>query len=218
MMLTAWVARSVLKRRLLRTGLFAFLLATGSGMSYADDLQDILQILAAKPIVRANFEQDKTLPALKKPLHSEGHLLFSRTRGMLWYLQKPVVAELVMTPNRLLQKTAHTQSSLTLGQSPYAAAIGLLLQLQNGDAEKIQHAFNVISAHKTGANWTLVLSPKDRALQKVFAQLQTKGDSYLREIHISEPSGGSTHLRFINPHSDPQLLSDDEQALFSLAD
>lgn len=204
--------------RLQKSGLLALALCFGSQLVHADNLQDILHSLSAKPMVRAGFVQDKSLPALKRPLHSEGHLVFVRSRGMLWLLDKPVNAQLVLTPGKLVQKTAHTQSSLAIGQSPYAAAAGLLLQLQNGDAGKIEQSFNVIRADKTGANWTLVLSPKDKGLQKVFAQLQASGDSYLRDLQISEPGGASTHLRFLDPHSDPQNLSDDEKALFSLAD
>ena len=43
----------------------------------ADELQSILQMLAARPLVRAEFSQEKTLPALEKPLHSEGQLVFA---------------------------------------------------------------------------------------------------------------------------------------------
>lgn len=183
----------------------------------ADDLQDILQTLAAKPLVRAEFSQKKTLPALKKPLHSEGQLVFAGTEGVLLFIRKPVQAQLVITADVLLQKTAHTQTRLRLDQSPYGAAAGIFSQLMNGDAKKLQTTFRVEALEKNGRAWSLSLRPRDNRLQKIFTTLHIRGDDYLRELQISDTGGGETLMRLTGHSTLPAHLNDEEHALLKLA-
>ncbi|MCC6201046.1 MAG: outer membrane lipoprotein carrier protein LolA [Moraxellaceae bacterium] len=183
----------------------------------ADELQSILQMLAARPLVRAEFSQEKTLPALKKPLHSEGQLVFAGKEGVLMFIRKPVAAQLAITPNVLLQKTARTQTRLRLDQSPYGAAAGIFSQLMSGDAKKLQSSFHVEALEKNGITWTLHLRPRDNRLQKLFRKLRISGDAYLRELHISDTSGGETLMRLTEHSSLPASLTDNERELLKLA-
>lgn len=183
----------------------------------ADDLQDILQTLAAKPLVRAEFRQEKTLPALKKPLHSEGQLVFAGKEGVLLFIRKPVQAQLVITPDVLLQKTARTQARLRLDQSPYGAVAGIFSQLMSGDANKLKKTFSVEALEKNGTAWTLSLRPRDSRLQKLFATLRIRGDDYLRELHIHDTSGGETLMHLSGHSTVPARLNDEEHALLTLA-
>lgn len=184
---------------------------------HADDLQDILQTLAAKPLVRAEFSQEKNLPALKKPLHSEGQLVFAGKAGVLLFIRKPVQAQLVITPDVLLQKTAHTQTRLRLDQSPYGAAAGIFSQLMSGDANKLQTIFRVEALEKKGSTWTLSLRPRDPRLKKIFTTLHIRGDDYLRELQISDTGGGETLMRLTGHSTLPAQLNDEEHALLKLA-
>lgn len=190
------------------------------GMSltaHADDLQDILQALAEKPLVRAEFRQEKTLPALKKPLHSEGQLVFAGKEGVLLFIHKPVQAQLVITPGVLLQKTARTQARLRLDQSPYGAVAGIFSQLMSGDAEKLQKTFRVEALERKGNAWALSLRPRDSRLQKLFSSLRICGDNYLRELHIRDTSGGETLMHLSGHSTLPASLNDEEHALLTLA-
>lgn len=198
--------------------LLAILLALCTSLTArADDLQDILQALAAKPLVRAEFRQEKTLPALKKPLHSEGQLVFAGKEGVLLFIRKPVQAQLVITPDILLQKTARTQARLRLDQSPYGAVAGIFSQLMSGDASKLKKTFRVEALEKKGTAWTLSLRPRDNRLQKLFATLRIRGDDYLRELHISDTSGGETLMHLSGHSTLPARLNDEEHALLTLA-
>lgn len=197
--------------------LLVFFTLCASLAARADDLQDILQTLAAKPLVRAEFSQEKTLPALKKPLHSEGQLVFAGKAGVLLFIRKPVQAQLVITPDVLLQKTARTQTRLRLDQSPYGAAAGIFSQLMSGDAKKLQNTFRVEALEKKGSAWTLFLRPRDSRLQKLFATLRIRGDDYLRELQISDTGGGETLMRLTGHSTLPASLNDEEHALLKLA-
>ena len=199
-------------------GLLLVLLTLCASLSVrADELQSILQMLAARPLVRAEFSQEKTLPALKKPLHSEGQLVFAGKEGVLMFIRKPVAAQLAITPNVLLQKTARTQTRLRLDQSPYGAAAGIFSQLMSGDAKKLQSSFHVEALEKNGITWTLHLRPRDNRLQKLFRKLRISGDAYLRELHISDTSGGETLMRLTEHSSLPASLTDNERELLKLA-
>lgn len=180
-------------------------------------LNGVLARLANSPFVRADFQQDKTLPALKRVLRSEGCFLFEHQKGVLWRLQKPVAAELVVTTKRLVQKTARTKSRLELGSSPYGAVVNLMLALLSGDSRVLHENFSVVSVQDNGAHWVLKLRPKDAALQKLFSSLQLNGDRYVRNINMQEAGGSNTVIRFLNPASSPTLTAE-ENALFVLAD
>jgi hypothetical protein len=202
--------------RLSRLALLCTLLLS-SLAARADDLQEVLKVLAAHPLLRTDFSQEKTLPALKKPLHSEGRLIFAGQEGVLLLIKKPVQAQLVITPDVLLQKTARTQTRLRLDQSPYGAMAGIFGQLMSGDVKKLQQSFTVQSVENKGPSWILRLTPRDKRLQKLFKSLRISGDDYLREVQISETGDGETLMRLSAHSTAPASLSDDERALFALA-
>ena len=177
----------------------------------------ILAVLAAKPVVRSEFVQLKTLPSLSKPLQSSGSMLFSKQHGVLWRLQKPVPADLVVTSTKMLQKTARTQSELNLARSPYGSAATLLLQLMSGNEAAVKQAFNVQSVQWQGDSWRIQLAPKQPQLQKMFSGIVAEGDQYVRHIVMAESAGGQTDIRFNTPADQPVQLSTAENALFQLA-
>ena len=177
----------------------------------------ILGILAAKPVVRAEFVQLKTLPSLNKPLQSSGSMLFNKQFGVLWRLQKPVAADLVVTSSKMLQKTARTQSELNLSRSPYGSAATLLLQLMSGNETAVKQAFTVQTVQWQASNWRIQLVPKQPQLQKMFSGIVAEGDQYVRHIVMTESAGGQTDIRFNSPTDQPAQLDAAEHALFQLA-
>ena len=61
-----------------------------SHSALADGFSSALQQLAAKPVVRAQFQQSKTIANSSKPMLSKGSLLFVKNQGVLWQLSSPV--------------------------------------------------------------------------------------------------------------------------------
>lgn len=181
------------------------------------DSSRILAMLAAKPLVRAEFVQEKTLASLNKPLLSSGTMLFSKQQGVLWRLQKPVMADLMVTPTKMLQKTARTQSEVSLARSPYGSAATLLLQLMSGNEVAVKQAFSVQSVQLKGTTWRIQLSPRQAQLQKMFSSIVAEGDQYIRHIVMTESGGGQTDIRFNSPTDQPSQLNAAEHALFQMA-
>ena len=68
------------------------------------ELKQVFAQLGATPVVRAQFEQQKKLASLNKTYVSKGTVLFSKNQGVLWQIQSPVKADLVVTPRKLVQR------------------------------------------------------------------------------------------------------------------
>lgn len=84
------------------------------------ELKQVFAQLGATPVVRAQFEQQKKLAALNKTYVSKGTVLFSKNQGVLWQIQSPVKADLVVTPRKLVQKRSVRPVKLKLIRLPMA--------------------------------------------------------------------------------------------------
>jgi hypothetical protein len=94
-----------------------------SAPSRADELGDVLQILASEPLVRADFKQEKFVSGLKQPLRSSGQLIFANRDGVILQMRAPAASELVMSDQFVVQKSARRQSRIGLDQSPFGATL-----------------------------------------------------------------------------------------------
>ena len=54
-------------------------------------------------MVRAQFQQKKKLAALNKTYVSNGTILFSKQYGVVWNIQQPVQASLIVTPQKMVR-------------------------------------------------------------------------------------------------------------------
>ena len=100
-------AKAMLESRRLRIAhhtLKAFLLfLLLSGSSHADDvLTQITARLVKTPITQGNFQQEKRLKILRKPLVSTGTFTYHQSKGVIWKTLTPVVSLLLVNKSRLL--------------------------------------------------------------------------------------------------------------------
>jgi hypothetical protein len=201
----------------MRRILFTLLGFSFSSMLYADSLDDILMQLAARPLVRADYRQERRLPGLGKPMLSEGQLTFVNGTGVLLALRKPAPMYLVMTSAMVVQKSARRTVRLSLEQSALGGGAGVFSYLVSGDAARIRATFAVDKATMVEGRWQLQLTPLQALLRRQLAQVELTGDSYLREIRLLDSQGGSSRMLLGNFTTTPEL-SDAERALFQLAD
>ncbi len=180
-------------------------------------LQQIFSQLSATPVVRANFEQHKKLASLNKTYVSKGTVLFYKNQGVLWRIQSPVQADLVVTQKKLLQKTQRTSSQIEIDKTPYGAVATMFLQLMAGNEAALAKNFSVASARYTPAEWNVTLKPKSGLFKKLFVQVDAQGQRYVDQIVIHEQASNSTTIRFNQQTAQPQNLTAAEYALFQLA-
>lgn len=181
------------------------------------ELQKVFQQLSAMPVVRANFEQQKKLASLNKTYVSKGTVLFSKNAGVLWQIQTPVKADLIVTPKKLIQKTQRTYSQIEVEKTPYGSVATMFLQLMSGNETALAKNFNVVSAEYSPTAWNVVLTPKSNLFKKLFDRVDAQGQRYVNKIVIQEKAGNSTTIRFTQQTSQPQTLTANENELFQLA-
>ncbi|MDN5543198.1 MAG: outer membrane lipoprotein carrier protein LolA [Acinetobacter sp.] len=181
------------------------------------ELKQVFAQLGATPVVRAQFEQQKKLASLNKTYVSKGTVLFSKNQGVLWQIQSPVKADLVVTPRKLVQKTQRTSSQIEVDKTPYGSVATMFLQLMSGNEAALAKNFNVVSANYSPMQWNVSLTPKSSLFKKLFVQVDAQGQRYVDRITILEQANNRTIIRFSQQTAQPQTLTATENALFQLA-
>lgn len=194
-------------------------MALFSSVTYAQntELKQVFAQLGSTPVVRANFEQQKKLASLNKTYVSKGEVLFSKNVGVLWKIQSPVQADLVVTARKLVQKTQRTSSQIEVDKTPYGSVAMMFLQLMSGNEAALAKNFNVISVNYTPAQWSVSLAPKSSLFKKLFVRVDAQGQQYVDRIVIQEQANNRTTIRFSQHSIQPQTLTAAENALFQLA-
>ena len=183
--------------------LFLFLLSFN--LSYAADvLTDITARLVKTTITQGEFQQEKHLKILRKPLMSTGAFTYSQSKGVIWKTLMPI-------PSLLLVNEAH----LLTGQGEQAVppAFGKVFKaMLGGDLQQLSDGFVITGEDKKNA-WTLQLTPKDELLKKIISSMVLSGDTELRVLEMQEVNGNSTRINFANI-THPEQLTSEQQADF----
>lgn len=179
--------------------------------------QQIFNELAKTTLMRANFQQKKQLPNTNKTFVSSGKVVFAKNQGVLWQIASPVKADLIMTPKNMVQKTANTQSRISLEQNQHASTATVFLGLMSGDSKTLNDNFSIKSAKYTAQSWQIALSPKSATMKKLFNDIQIDGGKNINKIIIKDKSQGTTTITFSGHQHSTGTLSDSENALFKLA-
>lgn len=188
-------------------------------LAHADATGELLQAitahLARTPVVRAEVIQDKTLHVLKKPLHSEGHMLFARDQGLFWEISKPFPAITVITATKLVQIADGQTSVITTAQQPALAGIAqVFFPVLSGDLSALQHHFDLVASGDK-AHWQLQLQPRTAPLNQFIAGLTLQGSEDLEHLVITDHNGDTTDMQFRQVLREPVQLSAEEQARFA---
>lgn len=190
-----------------------------SQQSFAQNAQvtQIFKQLSATPTVRAQFKQQKKLASLNKTFVSNGTVLFSKQNGVLWQIQSPVQASLIVTPKKLVQKTQRTLSQIEIEQSPYGSVATMFLQLMSGNDVALAKNFNIVSASYSPTQWNVTLSPKSSLFKKLFIRVEAQGQRFVDRIVITEKANNATTIQFSQHTTQPIQMMASEDALFKLA-
>ena len=195
--------------------LFALLSTTTHAQN--SDLKQIFTQLSASSVVRANFVQHKKLASLNKTYVSKGTVVFTKNSGVLWQIQSPVKADLIVTSKKVVQKTQRTYSQIEVDKTPYGSVATMFLQLMSGNETALAKNFNVVSANYSPTKWNVSLTPKSGLFKKLFVKVDGQGQRYVDQIVIQEQANNSTTIRFSQQTAQPQTLTAAENALFQLA-
>ena len=177
---------------------------------------DISAQIVRGDMLCSDFEQEKHLQALARPLLSSGKLIFVAGQGVLWQVLTPYPARLLVRSDELVRwdddGNAHKSG---YGKSPmFRALSSVFLAMFRGRFEDLRDTFE-LSATQAEGTWHLTLAPKDETLAAAVSEVRIAGGRHVEEISILEPRGDRTLIRLRNPRIESCKLEDIEKTYFA---
>jgi len=167
----------------------------------ADVLAEITARLVKTPITQGEFQQEKRLKILRKPLLSKGSFTYHQSKGVIWKTLTPI-------PSLLLVNESHVLTGQ--GEQAVSPAFGKVFKaMLGGDLNPLSEGF-VITGEDKKPTWQLRLTPKDEALKKLISAMVLSGDNDLRLVEILETGGNMTRIKFAQITHPTQLTPEQE--------
>ncbi|CAI1782660.1 LolA family protein [Serratia plymuthica] len=180
-------------------------------------LTELQQRFSQQPVLRAEFEQQRSISGMAKPLKSSGELLISQQKGLWWSQQKPFPLTLLLDDKRMVQTLASQPPQVvTADNNPQMFQFNhLLTALFHADSQALEQNFALQFSDLGRNKWRLILTPKTTPLDRLFKRITLNGEQFLETIDIDDMQSDATHIRFFNQRTAPQELTVDEQQRFA---
>ncbi|EEX0486837.1 outer membrane lipoprotein carrier protein LolA [Escherichia coli] len=180
-------------------------------------LDDLQQRFTEQPVIRAHFDQTRTIKDLPQPLRSQGQMLIARDQGLLWNQTSPFPMQLLLDDKRMVQViNGQPPQIITAENNPQMFQFNHLLRaLFQADRKVLEQNFHVEFADKGKGRWTLRLTPTTTPLDKIFNTIDLAGQTYLESIQLNDKQGDRTDIALIQHQLTPAQLTDDERQRFA---
>ncbi|HDJ9156880.1 TPA: outer membrane lipoprotein carrier protein LolA [Escherichia coli] len=180
-------------------------------------LDDLQQRFTEQPVIRAHFDQTRTIKDLLQPLRSQGQMLIARDQGLLWDQTSPFPMQLLLDDKRMVQViNGQPPQIITAENNPQMFQFNHLLRaLFQADRKVLEQNFRVEFADKGEGRWTLRLTPTTTPLDKIFNTIDLAGKTYLESIQLNDKQGDRTDIALTQHQLTPAQLTDDEHQRFA---
>jgi len=190
----------------MRRLILAFLLfACAAPPLWAEDTATLKRIAAQidqHAVIRAEFTQSKQMATLKRPLQSDGRIVFSRQFGVLWQIERPYRMSYVLGEDRIVEIAADgTRRERGLAEVPGLVQIGRIFRaLLGADTTVLGEIFEVSAKGNpaNGGHWEIDLVPKQAQLAQFLKAIHLNGGRFVEAIRIDENANDVTQIRFSN--------------------
>ena len=181
------------------------------------NLDDLQQRFTEQPVIRAHFDQTRTIKDLPQPLRSQGQMLIARDQGLLWDQTSPFPMQLLLDDKRMEQViNGQPPQIITAENNPQMFQFNHLLRaLFQADRKVLEQNFRVEFADKGEGRWTLRLTPTTTPLDKIFNTIDLAGQTYLESIQLNDKQGDRTDIALTQHQLTPAQLTDDERQRFA---
>jgi len=174
--------------------------------------------LAEHPLIRGNFEQEKTLSSLNRTLKSSGNFIIAVGLGLVWDTVKPFPSTLTLGKDYLIQSRPGGQKTVlsVQGNETFLRMAEVISAIFSGNSRGLMNNFNIYYSPGIDADyeWELGLIPRDAAIGAFAEKIIMKGSAIIRSIQIYERNGDSVQYVLTN-HNYPVELNANEKALFA---
>jgi hypothetical protein len=186
-------------------------------LAHAITLDDLQQRFTEQPLVRAHFDQTRTIKAMPQPLRSQGEMVIARDTGLLWDQTSPFPMQLMLNDSRMVQiVNGQPPQTLTADNNPQMFQLNHLLRaLFQADRKVLEQNFRIDFQDKGNNSWTLKLTPTTTPLDKIFTSIDLGGAAYLNTIQLNDKQGDRTDITLTQQRLTPATLTDDERQRFA---
>lgn len=180
-------------------------------------LDELQQRFAEQPVVRAHFEQVRTIKDMPQPLRSQGEMVIARDSGLLWDQKAPFPMTLLLDDKRMVQTiNGQPPQTITADNNPQMFQFNHLLRaLFQADRKVLEENFRIDFQDLGEGRWSLVLTPTTTPLNTIFATLDLGGATFLESIRLNDKQGDRTDITLSSHRLTPASLTDDEHQRFA---
>lgn len=180
-------------------------------------LDALQQRFTEQPVVRAHFEQTRTIKDLPQPLRSNGEMLIARDSGLLWDQKAPFPMMLLLDDKRMVQTiNGQPPQTITAENNPQMFQFNHLLRaLFQADRKVLEENFRIDFKDLGNDRWSLILTPVTTPLDKIFTSLDLGGATYLESIVLNDKQGDRTDIVLSHHQLTPARLTDAERQRFT---
>ena len=159
-------------------------------------LAAVSQRLGAETVVDQRFVQDKRLRILKRPLRTEGLMLYRAGLGVCWHTERPVASTLVLGEDELRQLSDDNELVLKAEQQPALFGFSrLFFAALAGQVEGLGDQFELRVAGSED-HWQLGLLPRAEALSRFIGRMELRGGRSVEQVLMTDREGDITEIRF----------------------
>lgn len=180
-------------------------------------LDELQQRFAEQPVVRAHFEQVRTIKDMPQPLRSQGEMVIARDSGLLWDQKAPFPMTLLLDDKRMVQTiNGQPPQTITADNNPQMFQFNHLLRaLFQADRKVLEDNFRIDFKDQGEGCWSLVLTPTTTPLNTLFTTLDLGGATYLESVRLNDKQGDRTDITLSRHRLTPASLTDDERQRFA---
>ncbi|MDR0584176.1 MAG: outer membrane lipoprotein carrier protein LolA [Treponema sp.] len=172
--------------------------------------------LSKHPVVRGEFDLQKTIKKINRVLDSSGNFIISAEYGIVWDTKKPFPSTMTVGRDFVIQSTPNgTRAVLSAeGNETFVRLAAVIQAVFTGDPRKLLSGFNVFFAVSDG-NWEIGLIPRDRSMQNFIGRITMNGSGgNIKKVILLQRNEDMVVYTFSN-HGFAAGLSPAEEELFS---
>lgn len=178
-----------------------------------ESLDHITQSIAKDGIIKAHFQQQKSMAGLPKPLLSTGELILWQGKGILWSTQTPFPNRILLVKTGIFRVDGDKKLPLMKGQSQDQFVLNLLSKVLGGSFSEI-HEFEVkVLSPKGAKTWKIMLTASG-GIAKFLTSITIEGERFINHITIQRANGDHDQISLTH-HTIETSLPDDFRKLFN---
>jgi hypothetical protein len=164
--------------------------------------------LHATPQLAGQFEQQKFIAVLSKPIQSQGNFSYQRHGNgdeakpfFMWQMTAPIkVAYFAAGEHFYLEQNGQKRDIEARKDPVLFGFLSVFVQVLGADFGEVEKHFEIFfeptSKSAEAATWQMLLKPKNPLMTKTISHLMLTGGAQVEQLSIHEPNGDHTDIRF----------------------